>query len=159
VIKIIFVCLGNICRSPLAEGVFRQLVEERGLQKNFLIDSAGTASYHVGEAPDKHARNAAKAYGFSIDQLKGRQFTTADLLQWDYIIAMDQSNHLNLQKLGPAKGELLLMREFDEENAGADVPDPWSQGQAAFHETYRILRRSCEKLLDYLVDRHSEIFR
>ncbi|WP_164985342.1 low molecular weight protein-tyrosine-phosphatase [Ammoniphilus sp. CFH 90114] len=153
-IKVIFVCLGNICRSPLGEGVFRELVKERGLEQQFQIDSAGTAAYHVGKLPDPGSRRVALKHGFSIEDQRARQFRSGDLIEWDYIIAMDSSNRRNIEKLGSTSGELVLMRDFDPEIKGSDVPDPWSLGDEAFLETYRIIRRSCEALLDYLVEKH-----
>jgi len=155
VINVIFVCLGNICQSPLGEGVFRELVREKGWSDLFHIDSAGTARYHVGKSPDPGSRKVARQHGFSIDEQRARQFLPGDLEQWDYVIAMDASNRRNIEKLGAmVKGELFLMRDFDELEKGGDVPDPWSQGDAAFLEAYQIIRRSCEKLLDYIAKKH-----
>jgi protein-tyrosine phosphatase len=150
VINVIFVCLGNICRSPLGEGVFRELVRQRGWEHLFHIDSAGTAAYHAGEAPDPGSRKVAKKHGISIDEQRARPFTSADLDRWDYIIAMDASNHANIMKLGKNRGELFLMREFDPVEKGGSVPDPWSLGDNAFQESFDIIHRSCEKLLDYI---------
>ncbi|KIV53573.1 phosphotyrosine protein phosphatase [Aneurinibacillus migulanus] len=153
-IRVIFVCLGNICRSPLGEGVFRHLVEEKGLVEYFIIDSAGTASYHAGELPDPGSRRIAEKHGISLNGQYARQFIANDLTQWDYIIAMDSTNHSNIRQLGAlSSGNLHLMREFDPEGSG-DVPDPWARGDEAFLETYTIIRRSCEKLLEYIIKEH-----
>lgn len=152
-IRIIFVCLGNICRSPLGEGIFRHLVEERGLSEHFYIDSAGTASYHTGEKPDPGSIRAAKKHGVSLEGQYARQFTKEDLTQWDYIIAMDSSNHRNICKLGAIRGNIHLLREFDPEEPG-DVPDPWAKGDDAFLETYAIVHRSCVGLLDHIIRVH-----
>jgi protein-tyrosine phosphatase len=154
VIKVIFVCLGNICRSPLGEGIFRELVKEKGWEDHFTIDSAGTAAYHVGKLPDPGSIRVALRHGITIDDQRARQFTQQDLNQWDYIIAMDTSNRRNIAKLGELKGKLLLMRDFDQEGLGEDVPDPWSLGDEAFLETYQIVRRSCEKFLDEIMKEH-----
>lgn len=151
-IKIIFVCLGNICRSPLAEGVFRHLVEEKGWETTFQIDSAGTAAYHVGKAPDPGSRRVALRHGFSIDDLRARQFTNMDLDQWDYVIAMDASNRANIERLGSLNGKIWMMRDFDELEKGGNVPDPWSLGDEAFLESYQIIRRSCERLLEHIAE-------
>ncbi|MEW9671189.1 low molecular weight protein-tyrosine-phosphatase [Ammoniphilus sp. 3BR4] len=153
-IKVIFVCLGNICRSPLGEGIFRELVKEKGWEKEFLIDSAGTAAYHVGKSPDPGSQRVALKHGFSIEGQRARQFSPNDLEGWDYIIAMDSSNRKNIERLGSVIGKLLLMRDFDHEGPGSDVPDPWSLGDEAFLETYLIVRRSCENLLDYIAEEH-----
>ncbi|WP_134702521.1 low molecular weight protein-tyrosine-phosphatase [Ammoniphilus sp. YIM 78166] len=153
-IKVIFVCLGNICRSPLGEGIFRELVREKGWEDCFYIDSAGTAAYHVGKQPDPGSRRVALRHGISIDTQRARQFTGQDLDQWDYVIAMDSSNRRNITKLGALKGKLFLMRDFDELGLGEDVPDPWSLGDEAFLETYHIVRRSCEMFLDEIAKEH-----
>jgi protein-tyrosine phosphatase len=153
-IRVVFVCLGNICRSPLGEGVFRHLVEQKGLADYFTIDSAGTASYHVGELPDPGSRHVAKKHGISLDGQYARQFTTDDVTRWDYVIAMDASNHSNIMKVGALTGKLHLLREFDPEGPG-DVPDPWARGDEAFLETYTIIRRSCEKLLEHIIKEHN----
>ncbi|WP_052947384.1 low molecular weight protein-tyrosine-phosphatase [Aneurinibacillus tyrosinisolvens] len=150
---VVFVCLGNICRSPLGEGIFRHLVEEKGLSDRFQIDSAGTAAYHVGKTPDPGSIRAAESNGVSLKGQYARQFTGNDLTDWDYIIAMDASNHSNIKKLGALSGSIHLLREFDPEGPG-DVPDPWARGDEAFHETYTIIRRSCEKLLDHIIKEH-----
>ena len=155
-IRVVFVCLGNICRSPLGEGVFRHLVKERGLSDRFIIDSAGTASYHVGERPDPGSIRVAENDGVSLDGQYARQFTGEDLTRWDYVIAMDHSNHSNIHKLGSASGKVHLLREFDPEGPG-DVPDPWAKGDEAFLETYKIVRRSCIGLLDYICRVHYTI--
>lgn len=153
-IKIIFVCLGNICRSPLAEGVFRELIREKGWDSQFSIDSAGTASYHVGKSPDPGSRRVALRHGFSIEDLRARQFTPHDLDKWDYVVAMDASNRKNIEKLGALGGELWLMRDFDPNEKGGNVPDPWSLGDEAFLECYQIIRRSCETFLNYIAGKH-----
>jgi protein-tyrosine phosphatase len=155
VISVIFVCLGNICRSPLGEGIFRELVRKKRWDEQFLIDSAGTAAYHVGEAPDPGSRKVARKHGFSIDEQRARQFKMEDLKHFDYIVAMDSSNRSNIEKLGSVRGELLLMREFDPVDNGGDVPDPWSLGDTAFLNSYQIIYRSCEKLLDYIAEKHN----
>jgi protein-tyrosine phosphatase len=152
-ISVIFVCLGNICRSPLGEGVFRHLVKEKGLAEYFIIDSAGTANYHEGELPDPGSRRIAEKHGISLAGQYARQFTVNDLTQWDYIIAMDSSNHTNIRQIGTLTGNIHLMREFDPEGPG-DVPDPWARGDDAFFETYTIIRRSCEVLLDHIIKKH-----
>ncbi|MBN6187060.1 low molecular weight phosphotyrosine protein phosphatase [Aneurinibacillus sp. BA2021] len=152
-IRVVFVCLGNICRSPLGEGIFRHLVKEKGWEEFFHIDSAGTAGYHAGEAPDPGSLSVATKHGISLEGQYARQFTIQDAAQWDYVIAMDASNRTNIQRLGKLTGNIHLMREFDPEGPG-DVPDPWARGDDAFLETYTIIRRSCEGLLEHIVQRH-----
>ncbi|WP_027415208.1 low molecular weight protein-tyrosine-phosphatase [Aneurinibacillus terranovensis] len=152
-ISIVFVCLGNVCRSPLGEGVFRHLAAEKGLIDKFVKDSAGTGGYHIGEPPHPGSRSVAGKFGVSLDGQLARQFTKGDLPKWDYIIAMDSSNHRNIIKLGNPTGNVHLLREFDPKGCG-DVPDPWGRGDDAFLETYTIIYRCCEKLLDHIVRVH-----
>lgn len=153
-IGVLFVCLGNICRSPLGEGIFRYLVNEAGLSECFIIDSAGTSGYNVGDKPDPQARRVARSHGVFIDDIKARKLERDDLEKWDYIIAMDNSNFKNIERLGKVLGRLYLMREFDLEGCG-DVPDPWCMGDSAFHEVYDMIERSCINLLETIKREYS----
>lgn len=156
-IRILFVCLGNICRSPLGEGIFKKLIREKGLSDRFEVDSAGTAGYHTGSLPDPGSRRAAQRRGYSIDDQRARQIQTTDLDAFDYIIAMDAMNRRNIEQLGRGRSRVFLMRDFDPANRGRedlDVPDPWSMGEDAFEDTYTIIERSCEELLDYILKQH-----
>ncbi|WP_018130926.1 low molecular weight protein-tyrosine-phosphatase [Effusibacillus pohliae] len=156
-IRVLFVCLGNICRSPLGEGIFKELVRQWGLSDQFEVDSAGTAGYHIGEAPHPGSRKVAKRRGLSIDDQRARQFARRDLDDFDYIIAMDASNRRDIEKMGSGKAQVFLMRDFDPEReagAAADVPDPWGMGDAAYEETYAIIERSCRELLQHLIEKH-----
>jgi len=148
-ISILFVCLGNICRSPLAEGVFRSLVEEAGLSERFEIDSAGTGAWHVGEPPDARAAMVASQHGVALE-CRARQVTTEDIGRYDYIIAMDRENLRNLQRMAAEAGsdaEVRLLREFDPEQDGDEVPDPYYGGASGFETVYDIVSRSCRALL------------
>ncbi|RKD25913.1 phosphotyrosine protein phosphatase [Ammoniphilus oxalaticus] len=151
-VRVVFVCLGNICRSPLGEGVFKELLREKGLEDQFVVDSAGTADYHIGKLPDPGSRRVAVKKGFSIDDQRARQFKSTDLNEWDYVIAMDASNRENIEKLGKVAGELHMMRDFDPEGNG-DVPDPYQLDDSAFDNVHTIIRRSCEKLLDHILSK------
>jgi protein-tyrosine phosphatase len=152
-IGVLFVCLGNICRSPLAETVFRALVERAGLADRFDIDSAGTSSYHTGEAPDPRTVDVAKRHGMRVDHV-ARQVTARDLDRFDYVLAMDREN---LRKLERATGghrgraEVRLLRSFDPE-AGEDleVPDPYFGGPRGFEEVHAMVERACRSLLDHI---------
>lgn len=152
-IGVLFVCLGNICRSPLAEAVFRALVERAGLADRFDIDSAGTSSYHTGEAPDPRTVDVAKRHGMRVDHV-ARQVTARDLDRFDYVLAMDREN---LRKLERATGghrgraEVRLLRSFDPE-AGEDleVPDPYFGGPRGFEEVHAMVERACRGLLDHI---------
>ena len=152
--SVLFVCLGNICRSPLAEGVFVHLVAEAGLTDRFEIDSAGTGAWHVGEAPDARAAMVASQHGVELPS-KARQITEADVLHFDYLIAMDRENLRNIQRMADAAGSdahVHLLREFDP-NANGDgdeVPDPYYGGASGFETVYEMVQRSCQVLLERL---------
>ena len=154
-VKVLFVCLGNICRSPLAEGIFRFKVKEQGLSSFFSIDSCGTSDFHIGEEPDKRALNNAIKNG--VDYMhKGRQLKVKDFYDFDYILPMDDLNFEDIQKLRPsdAKAQVIKMRAFDTIEAGNDVPDPYYQGDDGFQLVFDILERSTQGLLDYLIKTH-----
>ena len=157
-IRILFVCLGNICRSPLAEGVFRDLVEREGLADRFEIDSAGTGGWHVGEAPDPRMQETASSHGLDIGGQRGRQVSADDLDQYDYVLAMDRSNLAALLKLpgtNRTSTNIRLFRDFDPEPDDGNVPDPYyGTGMEGFDRVYRIVERTANALLDHLVDTH-----
>ncbi len=159
-IKIIFVCLGNICRSPLAEGIFKQQVASLKLDDKIVCDSAGTSNYHIGEDPDHRTMLNARNNGLQLNH-KGQQFKTKHFDQYDYILAMDQSNYDDIALLqtpgNPKDYELLKMRQFDHEGKGLDVPDPYYGGARGFQEVYDILYRSNENFLNYLIEKHNLI--
>lgn len=153
--SVLFVCLGNICRSPLAEGIFRHLVEAAGLEERFEIESAGTGAWHVGERPDARAEMVANQHGVSLLS-RARQVTEDDLRTFDYVIAMDRENLRNLQRMADALGDeararIHLLREFDPEGSdGDEVPDPYYGGASGFENVYEMVHRSCRALLDRL---------
>jgi protein-tyrosine phosphatase len=153
-ISVLFVCLGNICRSPLAEGVFRHVLDQEGISDRFRVDSAGTGSWHVGESPDHRSVRSAATHGV---QLTGhaRQVQPEDFRRFDYIVAMDQSNLAHLEQYRDGVGgeaALYLLREFDPEGGpGAEVPDPYYGGPDGFEEVFEIVERSCRGFLDFVV--------
>ena len=146
---VLFVCLGNICRSPLAEGIFQHLVEEAGVSDEFEIDSAGTGSWHVGERPDTRAIAVARAHGITLPS-RARQITPEDLDHFDYVIAMDLENVRNLENMAESRRtdvQIHLLREFDPEHTGDEVPDPYYGGASGFAKVFKIVSQSCEALL------------
>lgn len=150
--RVCFVCLGNICRSPTAEAVFTKIVKDSALEDRFIIDSAGTASYHVGEPPDARSRSAAKRRGYAMHH-RARQFQRGDFDRFDLVCAMDSENLMNLKALAPspdAKSKLRLLRSFDPSAAdGAIVPDPYYGGERGFDEVIDICERACRGLLEH----------
>jgi len=157
-IHVMFVCLGNICRSPLAEGVFKKLVKDRNLHDEVIVDSAGTSDWHVGDLPDPRTEEIANEHGILLDH-RGQQIHSKDLQTFDYIIAMDNSNYNNIRSLKgfgeKGQGNLVLMRDFDELGKGKDVPDPYYGGQDGFKNVYDMLLRSCNNFLDHIVKEHN----
>ncbi len=154
-IRVLFVCMGNICRSPLAEGHFRALVEEEGLSDRFDIDSAGTGSWHVGEAPDARMRSAARRRGLDIETLRARQVERRDLYDYDHVFVMDKTNlhdTLALDPEGDHGTRVRLFREFDPTPETYQVPDPYTGGRQGFENVYDIVERTCRAILDRLVE-------
>jgi protein-tyrosine phosphatase len=155
-IGVLFVCLGNICRSPLAEGVFRDLVEEAGLADRFRIDSAGTSGYHDGEGPDPRTVEVARARGVVLDHVS-RRVRPIDFEIFEYIIAMDGDNLRKLQRLdleAQGEAEIALLRSFEEGDGDLHVPDPYFGGPRGFEDVHDMVERACRGLLAHIVDRH-----
>jgi protein-tyrosine phosphatase len=155
-IHVCFVCLGNICRSPTAEGVMRRIVEDRGLEERIAIDSAGTAAYHVGDLPDERSRQAASRRGVRLES-RARQFVVDDLERFDFVLAMDRENFENLAKLSPGHeriGNLALLRSFDPlAKSDAEVSDPYYGGDRGFEDVLDQCEAACRGLLDAILER------
>ena len=149
--SVLFVCLGNICRSPLAEGVFAHLVRERDLADRFEVDSAGTGAWHVGERPDPRSAEVAARHGIVLGG-RARRISPSDFERFDLVVAMDRDNMAELERLGArenGRARLRLLREWDPEE-GDEVPDPYYGGPDGFDAVFRMVLRSCEALLDEL---------
>lgn len=147
--RILFVCLGNICRSPAAEGVMRSCLAERGLDDRIEVDSAGTLDYHAGEAADARMRDAASGRGYELLS-RARQVGPDDFDRFDLIVAMDRSNLEELQAMAPpeANGKLRLLSEFLPPGAPKDVPDPYWGGPRGFDQVLDMLEEACPAILD-----------
>ena len=156
-LRLCFVCLGNICRSPIGEGVMRHLVQGAGLADKVEVDSAGTADYHAGEPPDARARAAARRLGIEVGG-RARQFKRADFERFDYVLAMDRSNFDDLSELArdpQLQKRLHLLRAFDPTSLpGASVPDPYYGGDEDFDDVVRICIAACTPLLEMLRREH-----
>lgn len=150
--KICFVCLGNICRSPTAEGIFQHLVNERGLQSYFYVDSAGTSAFHIGERANSKSRQIAEKNEVELKS-RARRFEAEDLDEFDLVVAMDSENYQNIVSLddnGSYSDKIIKMRDYDPQPENGDVPDPYYGGMDGFKNVFNIVHRSCEALLDEL---------
>jgi low molecular weight protein-tyrosine phosphatase len=155
-VRLLFVCLGNICRSPTAEGVMRSLVVQAGLERSIELDSAGTGGWHVGSAPDERATAAAGSRGIALEG-SARQVSARDFDEFDLLIAMDRSNMRELQRLADGDGQrarVRLLREFDPagmQGGDLDVPDPYYGSPGGFEEVLDFVQLACEGLLAQIV--------
>jgi protein-tyrosine phosphatase len=149
--SILFVCLGNICRSPLAEGVFRAVLAERGMADDFLIDSAGMGDWHAGQAPDPRAIAVARTHGVDISGQRARMITEEDFARFDLILGMDRKNITELHEIAPDAFRDRIHLFLDFAGSGArEVPDPYFGDAAGFAETYRLIRAASEALAEKL---------
>ncbi|AKM07138.1 low molecular weight protein-tyrosine-phosphatase [Pelagerythrobacter marensis] len=148
--SVLFVCLGNICRSPLAEAAFRDAAARAGLDAE--IDSAGTADYHVGQPPDPRSIAIAARHGIGIDHYRGRQLTAEDFHRFDWIVGMDRSNMRNIEHLRPtaAKANVAMLMDLVPGREGAEVADPWHGGEDNFIETWDDVRLGADALVERL---------
>jgi protein-tyrosine phosphatase len=155
-VRICFVCLGNICRSPTAEGVFRHLAAEAKIDGKLTIDSAGTGAWHVGELPDSRSRAAARRRGYDLTH-RARKLVTTDFENFDLILAMDRDNYDTIQRLARGRTQLpmiRMLRSFDPSApVDAEVPDPYSGEDDGFEEVLDICERACRGLLDHVRER------
>jgi protein-tyrosine phosphatase len=149
-IRVLFVCMGNICRSPTAQGVFRHLVEQQGLSHLIETDSAGTIDYHAGKAPDRRARETALKRGLDLSDLRARQAKARDFDRFDYVVAMDQDNYADLLRLCPQGQEdkLYLFMDFAPHLQVREVPDPYYGGPAGFERVFDMAEEAARGLLE-----------
>lgn len=155
-IGVLFVCLGNICRSPMAEAVFRHLVKERGMEEHFIIDSAGLGGWHVGEPPHEGTRRKLQEHNIDASGLVARQIRREDLDHFDYIIVMDEENlrgvHHLARKVGNHRANIHKLMDFAPEAGKTEVPDPYYNGR--FAEVFELVQAGCRGLLETLIERH-----
>ena len=154
-VRIMFVCMGNICRSPLAEGVLRHQAREAGVLDHLEIASSGTGAWHVGQAPDRRMTQTAKKHGVSLDGQRAQQFEFGDLSYYDYIFAMDSDNLGNIKHLDfqdKSLHKIALFRSHDSEPGDRQVPDPYYGGPQGFEHVYEIVERTCKRILEYVVE-------
>ena len=152
-IRVLFVCLGNICRSPLAEGLFQKKVIDAGLADRFEVESAGTGGWHVGAPPDRRMTATAATHGVDLSMLRGRQLERSDLDHFDHVFVMDKSNlhdTLYLDPNGDHGTRVRLFREFDPDPGDYQVPDPYYGGDAGFENVYQIADRTTDAILERL---------
>jgi protein-tyrosine phosphatase len=157
-IKVLFVCMGNICRSPTAQGVFRHLVEQEGLSHLITTDSAGTIDYHVGKPPDRRARETALRRGLDLSDLRARQAKAADFAAFDYVVAMDRDNYTDLLRLCPEglEAKLHLFMDFAPELEVQEVPDPYYGGPSGFERVFDMVEQASHGLLQRIREERIE---
>lgn len=157
-VRVLMVCLGNICRSPTAHGVFQRCIQDRNLQDRIVVDSAGTGSWHIGSAPDRRAAAAAAGRGYRLDHLKARQVDDADYYQFDYLLAMDHDNLASLQAQRPHNTDchVELFLDYSEREERA-VPDPYYSGGDGFELVLDMVEEASERLLESLISRHLSV--
>ncbi len=155
-VSVLFICMGNICRSPTAQGVFRAMVEREGLADRIHTDSAGTIAYHVGEPPDRRARETAEKRGIDLNDLRARKVLAEDFERFDYLLAMDRDNYQNLMEICPPGFEdrLHLFMDFAPQRAEKEVPDPYYGGVAGFDRVFDMVEDASRGLLEHILDRH-----
>ncbi|MGP9497241.1 low molecular weight protein-tyrosine-phosphatase [Halomonas sp. AOP43-D1-4] len=149
--RVLFVCLGNICRSPTAEGIFRRALENAGMSEHVSIDSCGVGAWHIGKAPDSRAQSAAKRRGIDLSQLCARQLTAEDFLTFDYVLGMDNDNLQAMRALKPAESNAYVGLFLEFSGApGAEVPDPYYGGEQGFEDVLDMIETASQGLIQHL---------
>ncbi len=155
-VKILFVCLGNICRSPAAEGVFRHIACNAGLDEKITVDSAGTGNWHIGQQPDSRVRAVAHRRGIDLSSLRARQVGPPDFERFDYIVAMDRGNVRDLMDCAPGghARKIVLLLDFLPEFEDKDVPDPYQGSARDFEIMFQLVERGVRALMEHIEDQH-----
>ena len=148
-VSVVFICLGNICRSPTAEGVFRHIVQQDGLDEWISTDSAGTHAYHIGEQPDRRSQQTARERGIDLSDLRGRKAIESDFYDFDYVLAMDDENFSILKDICPSgyEDKLSLFLDFTDEYSDTQVPDPYYGGEQGFEHVFDLVESASKGLL------------
>jgi len=150
--RVLFVCLGNICRSPMAEAIVRERALARGLDQQFHFASAGTGDWHIGGGADTRSAAIAKAHGVDLSRHRAMQIMPLDISHWHWFVAMDTNNKEDLLTMGANRETVLMMRQFESEaNIPLDVPDPYYGGNDGFEDMFQLLTANADPLLDYLI--------
>jgi len=149
-VRVLFVCLGNICRSPLAEFIVRQRAIERGFNDRFHFASAGTGDWHIGMGADRRMSQTAAAHGIDLSPHRASRITHSRIDQWNWLVAMDQSNLNDLLSMGAEAERTLMMRQFENDDHPPGVPDPYYGGEQGFEDVFDILSMNADALIDYL---------
>lgn len=150
--RILFVCLGNICRSPQAEALCQSYVDAQGLNHFFELQSAGTGSWHIGKGADQRSAQVAKSHGVDLSAHRAQQVNRQNISQWDEFVAMDRCNYDDLLCMGVDPQQLILMRFSDEEK---DVPDPYYGGEQGFEDVFQLLERNAAVVMQHLFEKHN----
>ncbi|MEE3045173.1 MAG: low molecular weight protein-tyrosine-phosphatase [Pseudomonadota bacterium] len=155
-IKVLFVCTGNICRSPTADGVFRKIVDQAGLSDQIGIDSCGLSAYHVGELPDPRSREMAESRGYDLNDIRSRKIKPSDYIQFDYILAMDDGHLRDMRRQAPSEHQhrIELFLDYHPEMAGQSVPDPYYGGSNGFVRVFEMIEETSNNLLSHIRKQH-----
>lgn len=155
-VGVLFVCMGNICRSPTAHGVFQAMVDEQGLGDRIVVDSAGTHSYHIGSPPDLRSQDTARSHGIDLSALQARRFESDDYLDFDFLLAMDFSNLSNMESLKTdgARARLDLMLDYSDKYKQKEVPDPY-YGEDGFEQVFDLISDASAGLLRHIKQKFS----
>jgi protein-tyrosine phosphatase len=151
-VRVLFVCLGNICRSPIAQGVFEELVRKEGLEGDIFVDSAGTGTWHLGHPPDERARASAKRRGLDISGQKARRISSDDFHSFDYILTMDEENFREVSSLGAGRAEVRPFLDYAKDSPEAEVPDPYFGGDDGFERALDLAEEASAGLLAEIRD-------